>query len=238
MDMSKPAIIVPGQGRQAGEPRRRISVAIVVPSGDHVHANFAMALAFMTHVTAPTQVHLPLVNVKGSNVARQRNNAVDKALELGCDYVLMIDSDMTFPPNALARLLAHQKDVVGGTYARRSLPHNNLAKPIGDAPVTVNGGLLEVAGMPAGFFLFRASVLEKITRPYFRFPTNEVSGEVEGEDYDFCARLRAAGVSVWLDVDLSHELIHWGEHGIRLTTGQDESDEASVGYELIELPGG
>lgn len=243
---SKPGLIIPGHAeRVPGPDEQPLTIGIVVPSGDQVHANFAMALAFMMHVSRGAR--LPLINVKGSNVARQRNDGVAQAQGLGCPWILMVDSDMTFPPNALARLLAHQKDIVGGTYARRCLPHDNLAKPKGGESQVVNGGLVEVDALPTGFLLIRTEVFEKLKRPYFRWGVLEEGEEradglkgpyLPGEDYNFCEAARAAGFSIWLDVDLSYELVHWGEHGIRLSAGQSANDPAVHGYELVELQGG
>lgn len=201
------------------KPRPRVLVAI--PSGDRVHANFAMALATMLYLAGAMRVPLALANNKGSCVHKNRNNAVSEAHRLESSKILFIDSDMTFPPNALERLLAHEKPIVGASYASRGEPHHNLAKSLSTEYTPVKG-LTEVAGLPAGMLLIDVAVFESLKRPYFRFPFVEedpaqgVEASEIGEDYDFCNRVRAAGFKVFMDVELSLDMIHWGEAGWRL----------------------
>ena len=50
-----------------------------------------------------------------------RNQIVKKAIEDNeCEYVLMLDDDMTFPPDTYFRLKEHNKDIIGVlAYKRR-----------------------------------------------------------------------------------------------------------------------
>ena len=45
------------------------------------------------------------------------------AIELGADYILYLDDDMTFEPDLLKRLLAHKKDVVTAVAYQRKAPY-------------------------------------------------------------------------------------------------------------------
>ena len=229
-----------GQPAKAPPPR----VGICIPSGDHVHANFAMALAAMTYSMG---IPLALINQKGSNIAGNRNNGIEQCKQHGLNWCLMIDSDMTFPPDSLLRLLKHaisnDLDIVGATYARRCIPHNNLAVPLKRESAVVHG-LTEVEALPTGFLLIRIAALDNLRRPYFRFGCLEEnepvpddlkewmpdSGEPRllGEDYMFCHAAKQAGLKIWLDADLSFQLVHWGEHGIQLTDNDEQ-------FQLIEL---
>ncbi len=100
------------------------SVAIAVPSGDMVHADFARAYAQLSMASA--KLTLRLITVKSSIVAEARNNAVEIAKSYGSNFLLFLDSDMLFPPTALFRLLLHGKDVVGATYTKRVAPFEIL----------------------------------------------------------------------------------------------------------------
>ena len=102
----------------------RPKVAICFPSTDMVHADFALALAGLCNASAP--VETPIVNNKSSIVAIARNNGVERAQELGADFVLFLDSDMVFPRTTLHRLLLTGKDIVGATYAKRVPPYSML----------------------------------------------------------------------------------------------------------------
>lgn len=52
-----------------------------------------------------------------------RNNIAEKALHWGADYLLWLDADQTYPPDMIQRLLAHQKDIVGGITPQRLTPY-------------------------------------------------------------------------------------------------------------------
>lgn len=214
-------------GRAVG-PKR---VAICVPSGDMVHADFAMSLAGMTFVCSAYKVGdrlydaipIAIINTKGSLVVNNRNKLIEEARGLGVDYVLFVDSDIVLHPHALRRLLAHDKDIVGATYIQREEPHRLLGKmkdgeTIHDALVTGyqvdTTQLQEVSALPGGCLLIKLSVFDGLSKPYFQTPAHvEPDGTpwVEGEDYFFCRQARAAGHSIWLDWQLSVSLSHIGQ---------------------------
>lgn len=233
-----PAILLPRAANDATS-RRRKPVALAVPSHDHLHANFAMALASLMFYCGLKDIPVGLVNAKGSLVQKNRNNAVAWAQANDCEAILFVDSDLTFPPQVLERLLAHERDIVGATYARRTPPHSNLAKPKGGRAGVVNG-LVEVDALPTGCLLIRMGVFEKLVRPYFRCGAvaegetwEGLSGPMDtGEDYNFCIAARRAGFSIWMDTELSFELVHWGEIGYRLAEG-DAADASR--FETVEL---
>ena len=57
--------------------------------------------------------------VRGYDVATARNNIAQCALNIGADYVLMVDNDVVLPSNALKLLLEDPKEVCIGYYAHR-----------------------------------------------------------------------------------------------------------------------
>jgi hypothetical protein len=66
------------------------------------------------------------------------------------------------------------------------------------------------------------TVFEALSKPYFRFLTDEASGEITGEDYVFCDRARAAGFRIWCDTRLSLEIGHIGQQVCKATHGLNE----------------
>lgn len=194
--------------------RKPERVAICMPSGDMVHADFAMSLAALAF---STQVPIALVNTKGSLVASNRNRLVDEAERFDCEWLLFLDSDMLFPRDTIARLLAHGKDIVGATYCKRVEPYEVLGRTLDGGPLEAATGLVEVAGLPTGCLLVRRSVFAALRKPYFRTPAREdgevdgLPAHIEGEDYYFCRVAREAGFSVWLDVDLTMQMGHIGQ---------------------------
>jgi len=194
--------------------KTRPHVAIAIPSGDVVQADFALSLAGLCHETA--ELELSIFSNKSSIVAVARNNGVAMAQEAGVDFMLFLDSDMIFPRNALRQLLAHDLDVVGATYAKRVPPFSALGTAIQDQPADAAPGLIEMSRLPTGCLLIRMAVFAKLAKPYFRFGVDEARGDILGEDYMFCDRVREAGMRVWCDGALSRELGHIGQQVRRL----------------------
>ena len=58
-------------------------------------------------------------SIRGYDVATARNKIARKALDLGVDYLLSVDNDVTLPKDALKNLLENGKEVCVGYYAHR-----------------------------------------------------------------------------------------------------------------------
>jgi hypothetical protein len=188
-------------------------VAIAVPSGDMVHADFAMAYAQLCMASAGLQPQL--MTVKSSIVAQARNSGVELARKAGADFIFFLDSDMLFPPTALFRLLLHRKDIVGATYTKRVAPFQILGSMLAEQPAVLSGDLLEMQRIPTGCLLINMGVFDKLSKPYFRFET-DANGDIVGEDYVFCDRAREAGYRIWCDAVMSREIGHIGQTICRL----------------------
>lgn len=184
-------------------------VAICVPSGALVHADFALCLATMTH--ALSHVPLGLISAKSAIVADARNMGVDFALEIGAAFLLFIDSDIIFPRDSLQRLLERNLDVVGATYSRRTPPIQALGDVSPYQPSDAPAGLILMNRMPAGFLLVRTKLFESLARPIFRFRADERTGTNISEDYDFSDRINQSGHRIWCDRQLTRELGHIGQ---------------------------
>lgn len=194
-------------------------IAVCYPSGDMVHADFALSLAGLCLSVHPLEA--TVVNAKSSIVAEARNIGVERAQEAGADYLLFLDSDMIFPQTTLHRLLLHQKDIVGAVYTKRVPPYELLGTMLAEAEPPGADGLVEMLRLPTGCLMIRMAVFEALTRPYFHFGVDEVSGTLLGEDYVFCDRARQAGYRLWADFSLSQEIGHLGQTVCRLPLGDD-----------------
>jgi hypothetical protein len=181
-------------------------VAIAVPSGDMVHADFAMRLANMCLNPGARSC---IVNAKSSLVMIGRNQCVEAARLVKATHLLFLDSDIVFPVDTLSRLLARDKDIVGGLYMQRTAPHHPLGVTIEGAHEPVTAGMKRMTIMPTGCLMLRLSIFDRLSKPWFN---TRVEGEkIVGEDYYFCERATAAGFEIWCDGDLSRELGHIGQ---------------------------
>ena len=181
-------------------------VAIAIPSGDMVHADFAMRLATLCLNPGARAF---IVNAKSSLVMIGRNQCVEAARMAKATHVLFLDSDLTFPHDLMSRLLAHGEDIVGGLYVQRVPPHAPLGVTSEGRQEAVTSGLKKMKQMPTGCLLIKTSVFDKLPKPWFN--TKEVGEKIMGEDYYFCERATAAGFEIWCDGSLSRDIAHIGQ---------------------------
>lgn len=196
----------------AERPRRPwdgTRTCIGVPSGDMIHTDFAFCLAGLVLQSSMMGINNAAANAKSTYVHAGRNILVEQAQNLNATHLLFLDSDMTFPYEALARLLSHQKDIVGATYVRRRFPHGLLGSKIDGSAEVPTTGLVQMAEMPTGCLLIKMDCFNLIEKPYFR---HKVSGDhMIGEDILFCRTMTALGKEIWCDMDLSLQLGHLGQ---------------------------
>jgi hypothetical protein len=199
-----------------------MKVAILVPTHELAPATFMYDLAQLSIFTAATMPEgwdLGLYMVSGTYIHDARQQLAVASQE--ADYVLWLDSDMRFPRDTLARLMAHKKDVVGINYAKRGIPSGYVAiKEVGIPGKVLetredSTGLEEVEAMGFGCVLMRNAVLQKLPPPmedpWFQHQYLG-NGIWLGEDVYFCKLLReSAGVTLYVDHDLSRDCGHTGQ---------------------------
>jgi len=156
--------------------------------------------------------------IPGSTIAVARNKLVNMAK--GSDYLLFLDSDMTFPSDLIQRLLDHKKDVVCGLYYSRGYPHDPMTMRLWNKDEYYRsppkGGLMEVDATGGGCMLINMKVIDKIDFPWFDFSAYMGTRKSFSEDVWFCRKLKAAGYKIYVDTDLE-----CGHISDRVITGKD-----------------
>ena len=155
--------------------------------------------------------------VRGYDCASARNNIFSRALDLGVDYVMMVDSDVTVPCNALKYLLEDDVDVVMGYYAHRekgtqsSTKTNCCKRGELDYSMQYDGSELHalaedgkhlerIHGGGMGCILVKRSVIERIPYPWFDWVNyRDVNQSVLSEDLFFCEQCRKYKIRVYAD---------------------------------------
>jgi hypothetical protein len=204
-----------------------VKIAVAIPTHDSIPFMFAYDLASLTAYTAanlPDEGSLGIQAVTGTYVHAARNELMEVVLEQGADYVLWLDSDMRFPREAFFRLLSHREDVVGINYAKRGIPTDFVAiKRMGEPGEKCetrddSTGLEEVEAMGMGCVLIRTAVLKRLPDPNLIPWFQNVhlgGGRWMGEDVHFFDLLRATGVKLYVDHDLSVACSHLGQFEYR-----------------------
>lgn len=191
---------------------------LCVPSFDGtVKARTAEAIGNMdTSGCDVTQLH-----VGGYSVARARNIMAQAALDGAYDHLLMVDSDMVPPPDALQLLLSHGVDVCmgwavrgtsdeGRTSAIRLHTRNFEASYYAnELSFRAEQGepLMQVKGNGMAFALVRTSVFARLQRPWFKY-VDYPDGSALGEDYYFCQQCNTAGIQLHVDARVHCGHIH------------------------------
>lgn len=109
-----PTLVRP-DGRPATAPGR---IALGVPSGGRVEWPFALSLLLLQQWMAHRGVNLELIPQQGFFIEDNRNEIARRFLEGRSDWLVMIDSDIEFPPQLIEMLLivaGRDKKVVGAS---------------------------------------------------------------------------------------------------------------------------
>jgi hypothetical protein len=157
---------------------------------------------------------LSIVNVKSSMLPQNREQAAEKALEIGATHMLWLDTDMVFPANLVERLLAHKQKFVAANCAMKELPPKATAIDLEGERVDSrgNGGLTRVQHVGLAVALLDAGLFADLPKPWFPFVWMDELQAYCGEDVAFCRRLLEKDVRLLVDNDLSREVFHIGSY--------------------------
>ena len=144
--------------------------------------------------------------------------------------IIIIDTDESWNPQHLVRLLMHEEEAVCGVYLQTNPVERKFPVVLETAPddgsqigkMLPDGNcLLRALKVPSGFLRLKRSALEKYVQAYPDdwywsdekkvqiFFQNEVRDHVfHGMDFVFTEKLRKCGVDLW--VDPICDVSHWG----------------------------
>jgi len=196
-----------------------LHVVACIPSQEMWHADFAkaftmMCMRFQKVKLADKSQRLSIVNVKSSMLPQNREQAAEKALEIGATHMLWLDTDMVFPANLVERLLAHKQKFVAANCAMKELPPKATAIDLEGERVDSrgNGGLTRVQHVGLAVALLDAGLFADLPKPWFPFVWMDELQAYCGEDVAFCRRLLEKDVRLLVDNDLSREVFHIGSY--------------------------
>jgi len=149
---------------------------------------------------------------------RARDAIVTEARKIQADYLLFLDDDHVIDidgmmgPSAkyefLRKMIAHDKDIIGGLYWQRGGTYNPVAMMQANGikyrllePNELEYGLQKVDVVGGGFMLIKMSLFDLIEQPFFE-PEHTYSTDIQ-----LCRKAKyEAGTSVWLDssIEVGH----------------------------------
>jgi hypothetical protein len=221
-----------------------MKIAICIPRYGDAKGEFTISLARMIahSLRVPVdgrQLEIEIFCISSSNLPRGRTELLKCAMEWRARYLLWLDTDHVFPPDALLRLLRRQVDVAGCNYPRRTEPTGPVAVRIGadgahehvwtTAALAQADALEEVAHVGLGLCLMDMNLFHRVKAHVDKGPGWDQWEPFDrkllpgtalrmGEDASFFHELREAGVAVHLDHGLSWEVGHIHE---RILTNAD-----------------
>jgi hypothetical protein len=195
----------------------KTKVAIVVPSGATMHAGFVESLVKMMLLSSSAGIGIGMFNVQCSHIDKARNEGaklvMNHNLNMGEDrkfsHICFIDSDQTFPANALLNLLRADKKVIGLSSVTRVEPVEFTARDFEGRRIDFRWrkGIWPVAACGFSFMLIKVSVFELLPFPWFS--SGYIDNEFVSEDEKFCKAARQL-THVYVDADLSNQVGHIG----------------------------
>ena len=142
------------------------------------------------------------------DIAVVRNSLVKQALESGCSHIIMMDTDQSYPPDALTKMLSHNKKIVGAVVHRRYPPFDAILYrgTVGSYfhvpdDECYSGDLIEVDATGCGCIMYDMEVFVKVKPPWFETIKLE-GGRTVGEDIDFCSKLKDVGYEIFVDTSI------------------------------------
>lgn len=173
------------------------------------HGDFIPSDSFHSLISLNIPNNVQLLMSYGSGVSKARNNIVEG---IQGDWLAFIDSDMTFPSDALAKLLEHLKnpevDIVTAICYRKvpnyepcifkKLPGNNPHyRYIGDWP---KDRIFEIDACGSAFIVVKRHVYEAMTAPHYSY------SDFLSEDLNFCRKAKDYGFRIWADptINIGH----------------------------------
>lgn len=184
-------------------PTRKELIVIGIPDNhDTFKKPFVLSLAGLIGFThdwmriTKRQMDIRIIQGDKGRYEDMRNAVAYAALEAKADYIFWMDSDMTFPQDALARLYEGMEflgaEAMSGLYTRKVPPYmpHVYAKLLDNGRFAVGAEFpidkpFFVEGAGFGCLLMKTSVFDRMERPYFKITIKD-GQMVEGEDLVFC----------------------------------------------------
>jgi hypothetical protein len=180
-------------------------IQISIPTKDSIRAETVTWL-MSQHSTKDYYIDFKIV-LGGWSVEAQRNAQVLGFLEdKNATHLLLVESDVVPPIDAVGRLLSHNVDIVAGVcpiYIDGNAVYNTFVEigeglfhPLSKPDVLE---LAEVDGIGMGCTLIARKVLEEIPPPWFEIDADIYGIPTVSEDFWFCTNVRKHGFKIHVD---------------------------------------
>jgi len=191
-----------------------VKVCVAVPHGGTVKGRLLSDL-IASLFALERSIGFVLADVEGTLGPHNRWLAGQQAIQTHCDYLWLVDNDMAIPPDALPRLLAHDKDLIGAAYNYRLHPPTTTVKMLDECgtiiiPDTFPSELFICHALGSGCKLVKTSALTRIPQPWFALAWHPDGSLAKTDDVWFCEQAKKVGIPTWCDPTIA--VGHIGDH--------------------------
>ena len=219
------------------------SIFIAMPCYDSVKINTMLSVVKLIQQLGKSGIETGIHTMKSPLIHQARNYLTSVFLTTQYQYMLFVDSDVEFEPEAVLRMMVAKKNIVCTPYRVKA---EELSKHIYTVEfkdpkniLVLAGGLVEIEAGPTGLMLIDRKVFEKIIKNhpelkirnkatpkaekshefyynFFDFGFN--GGYAMGEDVSFCRLARGNGFKIYANIESS--TTHHGSFAWKGTFGE------------------
>jgi len=219
------------------------SIFIAMPCYDSVKINTMLSVVKLIQQLGKSGIETGIHTMKSPLIHQARNYLTSVFLTTQYQYMLFVDSDVEFEPEAVLRMMVAKKNIVCTPYRVKA---EELSKHIYTVEfkdpkniLVLAGGLVEIEAGPTGLMLIDRKVFEKIIKNhpelkirnkatpkaekshefyynFFDFGFND--GYAMGEDVSFCRLARGNGFKIYANIESS--TTHHGAYAWKGTFGE------------------
>jgi len=219
------------------------SIFIAMPCYDSVKINTMLSVVKLIQQLGKSGIETGIHTMKSPLIHQARNYLTSVFLTTQYQYMLFVDSDVEFEPEAVLRMMVAKKNIVCTPYRVKA---EELSKHIYTVEfkdpkniLVLAGGLVEIEAGPTGLMLIDRKVFEKIIKNhpelkirnkatphaekshefyynFFDFGFND--GYAMGEDVSFCRLARGNGFKIYANIESS--TTHHGSFAWKGTFGE------------------
>lgn len=203
-------------------PNQSMLVYIGSPTASTIHALPSQAMTKLQRCFNERGINFILDNSVSNTIFLIRNTMVQRAVRSKADILLFIDSDQTFSPESVMKLIESDRPVTALAYRKKKEIEEYccLVESGDDGRPVVDDGWVEVSAAGTGMMAIKMEAIEKMNKAHAHrlyrtdnggdrialFEYELINGKYWGEDYNFCRRWRDLGGKIWLwpDADIGH----------------------------------
>jgi FkbM family methyltransferase len=204
---SLPAVVEPAPVTQVNvqQPKR---ILIAIPTNKNIEA---VTFKSIYDLIVPEGYVVDFQYFWGYQVDQVRNLIVHWTRGHNYDYLFAVDSDISFAPDTLIKLLSHDKDLVCGVYIQRIPGTHTIEVMRRDSRggishvdwAEIKGkGLVPIDGCGFGCALVKSSMLKELPYPQFLYQSAIDHANTISEDVYFCMKAAEHGFKLWCDTSV------------------------------------